>query len=314
MDPLTKFFPEMHKIAVSKSQLSGSQSRAGRRPMSVDTLLRKEKDGSLFRKMADAIGVEISNGKKRYLHGHDAEKALQGIGEGVEDASDPLFGELRHMFDSGTLEGGLAEREGKKPSDFDPYELAKGTESEEEEHTNDLATARQIAMDHLTEHPLYYEALPKMEEKLTEEEKALSEKKAWAKLTFPFDKGPSSTGLHKIADSWKPQWLELNSAPNDYFMQPTPQILGKIAPGDVPSLDEGITEGQKAPATYAQPTNNALPPKEAAIGRLVRSPTDTVPDVDGPLKGLRDDRNYEIKSTTDPQPFTGTSSDAYQRT
>lgn len=59
------------------------------------------------------------------------------------------------------IEGGLAA--GKKVGEFDPRALAKGTQVEME-HTNDPAVAQEIAADHLTEDPLYYEKLELMEE------------------------------------------------------------------------------------------------------------------------------------------------------
>lgn len=58
------------------------------------------------------------------------------------------------------VEGGLAD--GKKPGDFDPEQLQAGVKVEME-HTNDPETAREIAMDHLTEDPEYYTKLAKME-------------------------------------------------------------------------------------------------------------------------------------------------------
>ena len=67
--------------------------------------------------------------------------------------------------------GGLADK--KKPSDFDAKALAKGVKVEME-HTDDPALAREIAMDHLTEHADYYDALEVMEKKL-EQKKAARE-------------------------------------------------------------------------------------------------------------------------------------------
>ena len=61
------------------------------------------------------------------------------------------------------MKGGLADK--KKPSDFDPKQIQMGTKVEFE-HVNDKAKAREIAMDHLVEHPQYYTHLKKMEEKL----------------------------------------------------------------------------------------------------------------------------------------------------
>lgn len=60
------------------------------------------------------------------------------------------------------LKGGLSDH--KQPSDFNKQELEEG--AKEEEHTNDPAIAKEIAMDHLTEFPHYYKALDKMEDKL----------------------------------------------------------------------------------------------------------------------------------------------------
>lgn len=51
---------------------------------------------------------------------------------------------------------------GRNPSDLDPDELKLGIEVELE-HTDDKTVARKIALDHLTEHPLYYTALKAME-------------------------------------------------------------------------------------------------------------------------------------------------------
>jgi len=59
------------------------------------------------------------------------------------------------------LPGGLADK--KSPKDFDKKQLAKGTKVEME-HVDDRALAQEIAMDHLTEDPKYYEKLETIEE------------------------------------------------------------------------------------------------------------------------------------------------------
>ena len=56
------------------------------------------------------------------------------------------------------LKGGKADK--RKPSDFDPAQIAKGARVERE-HTKDHDTAVEIAMDHLTEDPKYYDKLDK---------------------------------------------------------------------------------------------------------------------------------------------------------
>lgn len=60
------------------------------------------------------------------------------------------------------LPGGMAD--GKKPTDFPKETLVKGIETEME-HTSDAKLAREIAMDHLTEDPQYYDKLESIEKK-----------------------------------------------------------------------------------------------------------------------------------------------------
>jgi len=59
------------------------------------------------------------------------------------------------------IPGGLSD--GSNPEDFDPKALAKGTKVEME-HTSDREIAKEIAMDHLTEDPKYYDKLETIEE------------------------------------------------------------------------------------------------------------------------------------------------------
>lgn len=66
------------------------------------------------------------------------------------------------------IRGGLAD--GKLDSEFDPKQLRRGVEVESE-HTDDPRIALEIAKDHLTEHPHYYRALEKMEQRLKSQEK-----------------------------------------------------------------------------------------------------------------------------------------------
>lgn len=65
---------------------------------------------------------------------------------------------------SGLIPGGLADKAGKTAKDFDPKELKKGMKVERE-HTSQKGLEKEIAMDHLTEDPHYYEKLQKMEKK-----------------------------------------------------------------------------------------------------------------------------------------------------
>jgi hypothetical protein len=58
------------------------------------------------------------------------------------------------------MKGGLGDK--RPDSDFDPEKLKQGIKVEME-HTNDREVAKEIAKDHLTEDPNYYEKLKKIE-------------------------------------------------------------------------------------------------------------------------------------------------------
>lgn len=60
------------------------------------------------------------------------------------------------------LKGGVGDK--KKSKDVDQKELEMGIKIEME-HTHDKETAKEIAIDHLTEIPDYYTRLEKMEKK-----------------------------------------------------------------------------------------------------------------------------------------------------
>jgi hypothetical protein len=65
------------------------------------------------------------------------------------------------------MKGGLADKAGTTPADVNPKELMIGIEIEME-HTDNRAIAEQIALDHLTEHPMYYTYLTAMERIMTQ--------------------------------------------------------------------------------------------------------------------------------------------------
>jgi hypothetical protein len=59
-------FDELQKIAVSNNRLDATtKSRSGTRPISVDTLLKKDKEGTLYKESGDwaASPVEVSVGR-----------------------------------------------------------------------------------------------------------------------------------------------------------------------------------------------------------------------------------------------------------
>lgn len=57
---------------------------------------------------------------------------------------------------------------GMHPSDFDPVQLRKGTVVEME-HVRNSSVAKRIAMDHLTEDPLYYKKLARFHSSVSED-------------------------------------------------------------------------------------------------------------------------------------------------
>jgi hypothetical protein len=60
------------------------------------------------------------------------------------------------------MKGGLADK--RKPSDFDQKQLRKGIRVEREHTGDNTNLATEIAMDHLTEDPRYYDKLERIED------------------------------------------------------------------------------------------------------------------------------------------------------
>jgi len=75
-----------------------------------------------------------------------------------------------------TIKGGLADK--YDPGKFNQKELMKGIHVELE-HTKDILQAMEIAMDHLTEDPEYYEKLSSIE---SEGRKETNLKKVWDRV------------------------------------------------------------------------------------------------------------------------------------
>lgn len=63
----------------------------------------------------------------------------------------------------------LVNRDTRPDSDYDPKELAAGTEIESKEHGVSRAAGKRIAKDHLDEFPRYYSYLIGMEERMQED-------------------------------------------------------------------------------------------------------------------------------------------------
>jgi hypothetical protein len=166
------------KLAVSKDRLRVSQTRSGRRPLSVTTYLRKETEGTLYKKASpvdgidskveDMSGVRLSEVLNRQkLPSTLLDKAREGLSE--------LKGAIQAKYAGDALPGGKADN--KTPSDFDAAALKDGAKHEKE-HTSSPALAREIAMDHLTEDPQYYKKLEAVEKRASTVEQIVKEHQA----------------------------------------------------------------------------------------------------------------------------------------
>jgi len=248
-----------------KRKFTVPQSRSGRRSMRVDTMLRKEKEGALFKytKQAEAVGVELIDGRKRVMTEPEAQqylartgKHLQAIPSTIMSGMENLMAPLRSMMnpeplnddveDDELISGGLAD--GVPSENFDPDQLAQGIEVEME-HTKDPAMAREIAKDHLAEHGDYYTRLKKMED---EAEKA--KESSWSKLAN------------------RRQWLELPQTAGERMTQNVP-VKSKKDLGDVPVADETTHYGDRYTPEW-NPPSTVIPPKTAAA---VENTTETHP-------------------------------------
>jgi hypothetical protein len=119
----------------------------------------------------DSVEEAIGAYKKQYDRPgfyHDGEYEALPIGafwRWVHDGRKRGF-----KIDAEKLVGGRAD--GMTDADFDADALAAGTKHERE-HTNDEATAREIARDHLAEDPAYYTKLAKMEATMGDADKSI---------------------------------------------------------------------------------------------------------------------------------------------
>jgi len=201
------------KLAISGGRLQVPQARKGRRPMSVDTLLRKEKEGSLYKTAGLEDLRERVVGRLHRLE--DKTQELTGVAPSglisPRTRGPEVFGLMREELErklggahKDRVEGGRADD--KKPEDFNQKQLARGIKVERE-HTDNPSLAKEIAMDHLEEFPGYYQALSKMEEGLKEAKKiagilgALTKPIPGTKPWFlkPADAALKTTGAKAIA-------------------------------------------------------------------------------------------------------------------
>lgn len=122
----------------------------------------------------------FADGSYHYVQNSDAKELKEFFGEwdqGLKNIFKNKIPEIlkRKNPHHDKITGGLADK--KSPEDFDAKALKKGT-AVEMEHTNDPFIAQEIAMDHLTEDPKYYDKLEKMENPASLV-KSKSDEKVW---------------------------------------------------------------------------------------------------------------------------------------
>lgn len=114
--------------------------------------------------MADMSEKDVEKYKQRHerkqLKKPKQPRDWSGLNDPKPPATRPNYMKYLKMQKEDKLPGGLADK--KKPEDFDPKALEQGIKVELE-HTDDKSLAREIAMDHLTEDPKYYEKLKEVE-------------------------------------------------------------------------------------------------------------------------------------------------------
>jgi rubrerythrin len=155
------------------------------------------------------------------------------------------------------IPGGLAS--GKSPSDFPAEALSAGVKVELE-HTKDAKVAREIAMDHLTEDPAYYEKLARMEGEAKEKSMATEDTGLNGLAQFagaePLEKGvldaPAPVALEAPAAE-SPQThlvkgIDCNHQPREALAHAYAVVNARVRA----ERDAGVTLGVPGPAPAVQ--------------------------------------------------------------
>jgi hypothetical protein len=127
------FFEEFEKLSASRERLNMSKSRSGRRPMSVSTLLRKEKEGTLYkpsphatgrvkvRDEADDVMYHRLNGEAEKVHHVTKVGALRAsCGDEYEAKMKKRLGRLADREPPGKLAAAQTEQANATFQEFDP--------------------------------------------------------------------------------------------------------------------------------------------------------------------------------------------------
>ncbi len=260
------FLDELQKIAASKGRMRVSQSRSGRRSMRVDTMLRKEKEGSLFKdtKIAAAYGT---NSKGFKLQG---KTEVQGIPVAIENRR----GSVR--------EGKNDDGSSWKTKFKVPYGYIEGTKGADGEEIDayvgpDKSSTKAFVVHQKQENGKYDEDTVMLGFKSKAEAKKAIRAHyddakyigdvvgmGLSKLRELLD-GANGSKLTKISSA-STGFTAHGAFPNDSLARPGPQVgkpaQGKKKKGDVPSRDEPETY----PKTEQVQTNQSTTALVPAIG------------------------------------------------
>jgi hypothetical protein len=243
------FLDELYKVAASKGRMRVSQSRSGRRPMRVSTMLRKEKEGSLYK-------------DTKLAHKLQGKTDVRGIPIAIENAK----GSVRKGVDE---DGHKWRTKYKVPYGY--IEGTKGADNEEiDAYVGGFRDADEVHVVHQKKEDGSYDEdtvmlgfKDKAHAKKTIHEHYDDPKHIGSISTVPMDRFREMLGkgkkLSKISAVQGP-------SVNDSVTQPEPQVgkpaSGKKKPGDVPSRDEPSSR----PKVESTQTNQATTALVTAIG------------------------------------------------
>ena len=223
-------------------------------------------DKDLETKLKLEMAQKLEAAKQEFeqaLSGEYSERKAASAGELIDGLADWHIKQSKEM-----ISGGLAS--GKPDSDFNEKSIEQGAKVEHE-HTNNDVVAREIAKDHLVEHPTYYPALHKMENKLEGTEKKAEGEINKAVGLYLAVAALLGAGTHKAAKGWAekrdPSYQKMKAMreviKSRYRDRPLPIYFSPAeVQADVPKV-EGEDGVETSPQIPVNP--EALPQKEAAF-------------------------------------------------
>ena len=281
MPSLSSFMDELTKIGRASRQRN--KSRAGRRSMHVDTLLRKEKEGSLYKytKLGEAV-ADVPKGRWErdmeagvpvdpdYARHDSLQSELLRVKPGLFRKGDPERADVIQAEMSG-----LAAKSDGSEAIGVAVEDGKKRMLSEEEAAQIAAAAQGIPLD-------IFQALSRNIQRVPEE--GLRGLMPQVQLpVLPRASQPSAggsfvaSGVPEKFAAISNRWLEHGYPEGERGLQNVP-VTAKKKAGDSPSSDTASAYGQGSKMTPTwTPPETAIPSKLAALGQLVKSPTETHP-------------------------------------